>query len=105
MTTITVDMGGGFRPSGAELPALRARRSARRNRQPLEAALLEVIVEPPARHLLHDLVEFAVRQLLVDEPLAAAELAEVPCAIGEFGRDRALPQRQVFPQVGVDCLL
>src|SRR5215210_617292 len=88
-------------------PALRRARAANSlqeagsaRREALVAFVLEEVVELPALDLVHHLVELRVRDGLVDEAFAAAELREVPRVIGfEFGRHRELPQRQVFGEI------
>src|SRR5258708_32746547 len=68
--------------------------------QLVEVLFLQVLVQLPALDLLERLVELAARQRLVDEALAARELAEVPGLHGlELGRDGVLPERQVAAQV------
>src|SRR5262245_4620176 len=74
--------------------------------QLLVAAVLEILVETPALDLIHHLLELRARDRLIDEALAAPELAEVPgVMVLEFRRDRELPQRQIFFEVRVHCLL
>src|SRR5262249_29199546 len=80
--------------------------SAGRRRQLAEVALLEELIEAPALHLRQGVVEFRLRDRLVDEAFAAAELLEIPRVIGlELGRHRELPQRQEFLQIPVERLL
>src|SRR5690606_644382 len=73
--------------------------------EPIEAAILEIVVETPALHLSHQLVELGARDRLVDEALAAAELAVVPLLVRELGRIAVPPERQVFGRVRDDRLL
>src|SRR5262249_19822965 len=60
-----------------------------------------VLIEAPALDLPEDLVELLARERLVDEALAPGEPLEVPFAALELGRNRVLPQRQVFLQVAL----
>src|SRR5438067_9195670 len=86
------------------LLALNRRRSA--VDQVLELLILEVLVEIPALHLRERVIELRARQRLVDEALAARELAEVPrMRLLELRRDAVLPERQVFLQIGLERLL
>src|SRR5258708_39010893 len=73
--------------------------------QLVEVLFLQVLVQLPALDLLERLVELAARQRLVDEALAARELAEVPGLHGlELGRDGVLPERQGAGQVFLERL-
>src|SRR5205085_12318768 len=66
----------------------------------------QVLIEVPALDLLERLVELGLWQRLVDEALAARELAEVPHAqADEVWRNRLLPERQVLRQIGLQGLL
>ena len=58
--------------------------ACRRN-EPVEFPLLEVLIETPAFHLLHDLVELRPRHRLVHESLAATEFSKIPGPILELG--------------------
>src|SRR5690349_6692891 len=69
----------------------------------IEALVLEILIEPPALDLVEHLVEFRTRYRLVDEPLAAAELGEIPVvSVFEFARYCELPQRQIFCEIGIE---
>src|SRR5215475_447560 len=74
--------------------------------QALEAAVLQILIEPPALHLRQGRVELFARDGLIDEALAAPETGEIPRIVGlEFRRHREPPQREVFCQIGVHGLL
>src|SRR5436190_24069445 len=75
-------------------------------REIIVAAVVQILVQAPALDLIEHLVEFRARDGLVDEALAAAELAEVPGMVAlELGRHRQLPERQIFVEVLVHRLL
>src|ERR1051326_8145389 len=91
--------------SRQSLCELQVRGTRRRIAQGIEAAVLEKLIEPPAGHLVEDLVELLPRDRLMDEALAAPEFGEVPGPILKLRRHRELPQRQVFVEIGVERLL
>ena len=45
--------------------------------------------------------ELAALQRRIEEPLADVELAEVPCALPEFGRDAVSPQGQTACRITI----
>src|SRR5260370_11771700 len=62
--------------------------------QRLVAAILEILIEPPALDLRQSVVEFLPGQRPVIQPLATAELRITPrMEILQFGPHRDLPQR------------
>src|SRR5215468_4361376 len=62
--------------------------------QRLVAAILEILIEPPALDLRQSVVEFLPGQRPIIELLATAELRIVPrMEVLEFGRHHDLPQR------------
>src|SRR5215211_4236844 len=59
-----------------------------REAQALEAALLQILIQPPAFHLRQRVLELRARNRLVNKALAATESREVPRMRGlELGRD------------------
>src|SRR5262249_23782902 len=83
-----------------------ARLGGRRIAQRLVASIIEILIESPALDLRQRILEFLARQRAIIEPLAAAELGEIPGMVAlEFSRDREPPQRQVFLHLRVHRLL
>src|ERR1051326_2317566 len=93
-------------PSASATAGFEAELSGCRSRELAEIALFEELVEAPALHLRQGVVELRLRDRLVDEALAAAELREIPRVVGlELRRHRELPQRQVFLEILVERFL
>src|SRR5262249_4688639 len=70
-----------------------------------ELTILEMLIKSPTLDLSHHFFELGFRDRLVNEPLAASELAEIPTRCLEFSRYRQLPERKIFRKICLQRVL